>query len=671
MTARLLAAFSLAILCLPVTAQKAHYAPTAPPTIYNDEQPKKSSEAAPTLAQQATLFSIGDPTDEEQMHLELINRSRADANAEALRLIRLAETDWQVAIGFANDDWVVDTNAMKAQFSTNPPVPPLSFNAKLINAARAHSQYQFDNAIQTHNEPTPALADPGSRAKAAGYQYSNLGENVFINAESVEHGHAGFDVDWGPGPFGMQSPPGHRNTIHSATFVEVGIGVVKGMNTVNGETAGPQVVTEDFGRPQTPVTYITGVAYYDINGNNFYDLGEGLPGVRVSVDGVSTFAITTTSGGYSIPVSPSATYTVRFNATGYSETTSAVTIASSNKKLDYKPAYTVPLATGPATAFTGIDNVYDIAALPGATGYRARVTQLASVAPEGAEGSLDRLTITTFGDYPFISTAKKASGLNSFHLGHMVDGNTLDPQIIAFNDEIRVSDGARVDFQTMLTAAGAAEIAKFDVSEDNGVTWTTLWSQAGSGGAGETVFSGRSVSLAQYAGKSIEVRFVFDFVGGSAFILPPPGDANFNRTGWFLDDIVFTNVQTLISGFESPLLSAPKFTFRPTVTGTYLLEFQAINGARTFQYGPARTVTVLANPPVISVSRSVSTTPTTVSFEFAVTSGTATTFQIQSAPSVSGPWDVEGTATITPGQGKFTAAVPRNGPMRFYRVIAL
>jgi uncharacterized protein YkwD len=647
-------------------AQKAYYAPAPPEMIYGDAKAKPTSST--DVAQAGTQFSIGDPTDEEQMHLESLNRSRADANAEAQRLIALAFSDPEVNDQFVRA-WNVDTNLMIAQFSTNPICPPLSFNAKLINAARGHSQYQFDNAIQSHFEPTSATADPGARATTAGYQFSNLGENVFINATSVQEGHAAFDVDWGPGPGGMQSPPGHRNTIHNPIFVEVGIGVVKGMNTVNGNTAGPQVVTEDFGRPLTPTTYITGVAYYDINGNNFYDLGEGLPGVRVTVDGVSTFAVTTTSGGYSIPVPPNKTYTVRFNATGYPETTSSVTVASDNKKIDFKPAYTAPTATGPGTAFVGVDNVYNITPLPGATGYRARVTQLGALPPEGAEGDLSHLTITTFGGYPFVSTTVKASGANSFHLGHMVDNNSLDPQIIEYNESIHVFPNARVDFKSLLANAGDGEVAEFQVSEDDGATWTTLWSQVGNG-IEETGFSTKSADLAQYVGKTVRIRFVFDFVGGNAFVLPPPDDPGFDHVGWFLDDIVFTSADAVLSGIESSVLTSPQFVFRPTLTGTYFLEFQAINGFRTYPYGPAQEVSVASNPPSVSLLNNLTATDTTVTMQFQLTSGTAISYQIVSAPSVSGPWNVETAAEISPDQGHFTVTVPRNGPMRFYRVIA-
>ena len=43
-------------------------------------------------------------------------------------------------------------------------------------------------------------------------------------------------------------------------------------------------------------------------------LGEGAGGIDVRIDGVDTFALTSASGGYSIPVPVNKTYTIRFTA---------------------------------------------------------------------------------------------------------------------------------------------------------------------------------------------------------------------------------------------------------------------------------------------------------------------------------------------------------------------
>src|SRR5687767_15165734 len=95
---------------------------------------KKSSDAAASsIAAAPLLFSIGEPSDDEQLYLELINRARANPSAEAQRLITLND------IYVRNALQKVNTNMLVQQFSTNQPAAPLSFNSKLINAARAHT----------------------------------------------------------------------------------------------------------------------------------------------------------------------------------------------------------------------------------------------------------------------------------------------------------------------------------------------------------------------------------------------------------------------------------------------------------------------------------------------------------------------------------------------------
>ncbi|MDP0496614.1 MAG: CAP domain-containing protein, partial [Verrucomicrobiota bacterium JB024] len=214
-------------------------------------------------------YSIGDPTDDEQYYLEMINRARADANAEAQRLANTTDTDVLNAIAY----FEVDLTEMIAQFATlETTVQPLSFNEKLLASARLHSQDMYDNTFQGHTSsptpPTPNLSGdtPGDRATHQGYDYSYIGENVYANARSVFHGHAGFQIDWGSGTYGMQDPPGHRENIHAPDFKEAGIGVINGNNSgpdwTNSDQlrdVGPQLVTQDFAIPQADTAFITGV----------------------------------------------------------------------------------------------------------------------------------------------------------------------------------------------------------------------------------------------------------------------------------------------------------------------------------------------------------------------------------------------------------------------------
>lgn len=626
------------------------------------------------------LFSIGDPTDDEQLYLEQLNRARANAPAEAQRLIALDDVYVQNALKNVN------TNLMVQQFSTNPAAMPLSFNAQLINAARAHSQYQFNNGIQSHVGPgTNTLAQ---RLQTAGYPYYWATENVYSYAQSAVHGHAAFEVDWtgDAANGGMQSPPAHRDHNHDRRFVEIGIGVVNGTNKVGANVAvGPQLVTQDFGTTLPARTYITGVAYYDLNGNNFYDLGEGLSGVTVTADGVDAYAVTASSGGYSIPVTANQNYTVRFNAAGAAQVVSAVSVANTNNvKLDLKPTFAPSAVTAaPATTYAGISNLVSFSSLAGATGYRARVYNTRTMASEGAEGALTNVSLTTYGGYATISSAVKASGNNSFHLRHVTDTSsgsaTAYPQLIRFANPFFVKTGAKVDFQSRLGIAfggnqttGPGETARLEVSTDEGKTWTSVWSQVGTEqdkgpDNSEKVFSARSISLASYVGKLVMLRFNFD-------VNPIVGwfDQSADKYGWYIDDIAITGAEEAVNSTTTNLDASATYQFAPASTGNYIMQFAATAGTRNFPFGPWHAVTAEAAAPIVNLEDNLTIVGNgMISMKAVRISGTVTTLMVQSAPSPVGAWTTESGATVNgPVGNEYTVNVPMSGNSRFYRVVA-
>src|SRR5688572_14865570 len=69
--------------------------------------------AATHLKGTGTLYSIGDPTPEEQLYVELINRARANPTAEA-QIFR-ETTDPSVLVDYEN--WEVDLPLMQSQFA--------------------------------------------------------------------------------------------------------------------------------------------------------------------------------------------------------------------------------------------------------------------------------------------------------------------------------------------------------------------------------------------------------------------------------------------------------------------------------------------------------------------------------------------------------------------------
>ncbi|MEM9026205.1 MAG: CAP domain-containing protein, partial [Verrucomicrobiota bacterium] len=287
-----------------------------------------------TRALGQSLYSIGDPTPEEQLFVELINRAREDASAEALRLAATTNADILSAIS----QFEVDLDLMIEQFaSLNQSLPPLAINADLQDMAYGHALDQFENVFQSHTGSNGSTI--GSRADDAGYFWTRVGENTFAYAESVEYGHAGFQIDWGAGADsvgGMQNPPGHRLNIHDVNYREIGVGVVLGTNGSFSNSVGPLIVVQNFGLQFNDVPILTGVVFDDQDGDQFYDVGEGIGGVEIRIDGNGFYAITTDSGGYSIPLSSGQDGTYVVSVTGSDFTTeTAVTVENAeNVKLD-------------------------------------------------------------------------------------------------------------------------------------------------------------------------------------------------------------------------------------------------------------------------------------------------------------------------------------------------
>ena len=601
-----------------------------------------------------TAYSIGDPTDEEQLYLEFINRARAHPAAEAERLRRSTDPEVLNACAYFG----VDFDRMVQQMSALAATPPLSLNPQLTAAARLHSLDMWTNGFQSHNGSDGS--SPVTRVQAQGYAWAALGENVYSWATSVAQGHAGFEIDWGPGVGGMQTPPGHRDNIHGGAYREIGIGVVNGRNA----GVGPQLVTQEFSRQFGLTPFITGVAYYDLNANGFYDLGEGLPGVTVSVVGSSFFAVTTNSGGYSVPVPGDGSYTVSFSAPGFASTQAvAVVTGGNNVKVDFTPRYAPPVITGSSLAAMGVANQYTFTPVGGAVGYQWKQTKrVAATILEGAEKGLGKVIATTTPGYSVLDAGVQATGSNSFHLCHPLPVE----QSFALDRVLKPSAGSQFIFASRLGYATANQIARAQISTNSGATWLNVWSQPGDLTSGQPTFRRTTNALAAYAGQEVMLRFSYEHTGGSYFNQTTAG------MGFYVDDILVTGAEELIAVATNDTATTA-FAFTPTETTDGTLRVRADLGQRFLDWGPALPVSVTGNvlarvritgPPTFSGDR--------VLLNVTVISGTATRFQVETARDAGGPWLVDESATvetILPGvRLRANAAAGRDGRC-FYRVV--
>jgi hypothetical protein len=569
---------------LPVPGPKLHAAPPAPPIQHLPAAPGPIGPRPKPLG--ITPYSIGQPTDEEQLYLEYLNRMRANPTAEGQRLA--STTDPNVL--FAYGQYGVDLQLMQDEFATNPPVPPLAMNAQLLSAARWHSGDMFTNQYQGHYQTNGSIImSPGDRIATNGYRASSYGENVFSYADYVSQGHAAFAVDWGGPPTavgGIQNPPGHRDNMLYPSFREVGVGVVDG---VNG-TVGPQLVTQDLGNQISSSPFLTGVVYFDLNGNGFYDIGEGIGGVTVNTPGSTYFAVTADSGGYAIPISTNGKYTLTFTASNLNNQTTVTISNLQNAKIDYSPAYSPPTITGPNPASLNQNNIYSFTPVPAATGYQWLQAELAAYTlVEGAENGMGNVTVVSTPGYPVITSDFKASGNYSFNLEHFTStpSDTPTDQILTLNPLLLVGTNSQLSFAEMLGAAFSNEVAEAQVSIDSGGSWQTVWSKPGNDGTGnvDSSFVNQTISLGFYAGNILQVRFVYAYSSGFFY-------SGGTGVGLFLDNIAVSGAQQLLSTITNNVTTGTSFNFSPANLTNYLLEVRANNNSRTLPWGPPFTVAV-------------------------------------------------------------------------------
>src|SRR3954447_14521388 len=236
---------------------------------------------------------MAEPSAYEQYLLELVNAARANPTATASSL----------GIGL-ND-------GLPAGTISGAPEAPLAFNPALISAAQQHGAWMLANNTFSHTGANGSL--PGDRMTAAGYIFTGSwtwGENIAITYGGGSAVSAATVVSLENGLF---KSPDHRVNLLNPAFKEVGLGVVGG--TYQGSAAVD--ATQDFAKSGSS-SFLTGVAYNDLSGDNFYEPGEGLGGVTVQVtsSGGQTWQTTTwASGGYQVALG-AGSYTVTFSGGG-------------------------------------------------------------------------------------------------------------------------------------------------------------------------------------------------------------------------------------------------------------------------------------------------------------------------------------------------------------------
>jgi hypothetical protein len=250
------------------------------------------------------------------------------------------------------------------------------------------------------------------------------------------------------------------------------------------------------------------------------------------------------------------------------------------------PGDTPPSVTGSSTPTAGQGSTYTVVGIPAfAGGFATRSVSVSAFSTVyGAEGGLQGVVASTSAGYNPVDTSEAASGGASYHLA-MPDFTT---QMLTLPGEYAIQQGtANLTFASSLGFATAGQTAHVQISTNDGTSWNDIYTQAGSGGQGESSFITRSVDLSPYAGLVAMFRFTYTYSEGQqAFTQTSSG------IGWNIDNIALNGVELATVGAPSAVQTGSTFTFTPASTATVGLQAEAVLfGNYPISWGPVLLLT--------------------------------------------------------------------------------
>lgn len=264
-------------------------------------------------------YEYGDPTPAEQAHLEAVNRARMNPQAEADRLLS----------GDINEG--IDPPSI-----TTDPKQPLTFNAKLLSAARLHSEDMIANDYFDHNSLDSRT--PDDRINQAGYSPWLSAENISIEVASYPLDAASTLLDFHDGFVINSDNPnrGHRINVFREDMREIGAGSASG--EFNGWPHAWVLTCNYAASSENPNPFVLGVVYDDQNNDDMYTAGEGIGDVAIEAieqGGTNTFQTATASaGGYGITL-PSGNWLIRATLSDGKRAEHTISITDKNVKTDF------------------------------------------------------------------------------------------------------------------------------------------------------------------------------------------------------------------------------------------------------------------------------------------------------------------------------------------------
>ncbi len=536
-----------------------------------------------------------------------------------------------------------------------------------------------------HQPPTPWTCYTEDGAEAAGNSNIALGNS---GPEAI----TSYVEDWGPANYSV----GHRRWIIYPQTESMGTGDLPSAGTnysanatwvLDGNYGGPRPATRETFVSWPPPGYVPyqvvcprwsfSYADADFSGASVTLSSNGVS-VPVTLEAVDNWYGENTLVWHPTCLDPSDSYSWPRPATNvvYGVNVQNVLVGGNARTFNYSVTVFDPAAPGPDTvlpAIAGNDhpsvnypNAYSFTTLTNATGYQWRQSRRLPYAyVEGAENGLGYFTTHLSPGYSAIVANPRGAG-NVFHLAQPEPTD----QLLTYTRRLLPGTNSQMQFKSMLGYATTGQVANVQVALDQGCAWQDVYRQAGTNGGGETSFKTNTISLTNFLGRSILVRFRYLYLGGSYYPQTSSG------IGWYFDDISFSNTEELTNSVISEVANGSSFVFTPAQPTNYVLDTRAaIQGGFYLEWGPAKRVTATTNPPpAIHFVSGPTGTVSQVHMEFTVTNyRTNMTFQLSKAASPEGNWIADVSANfqtvITNSRYRITTSTGGAG-RTFYRLTA-
>jgi hypothetical protein len=236
-------------------------------------------------------------------------------------------------------------------------------------------------------------------------------------------------------------------------------------------------------------------------------------------------------------------------------------------------ATAAPAVTGAAVAVAGQARSFGVTQVAAATTYQWRAMAATPYSLlDSAENGTGNFSLAISAGYTPVAAGVSASGGSSFHLAHL---QPVD-QTLSLNALLYANANTTLSFASALGLAGTGEVAQVEASADGGASWTALYQQRGtintlsSSPLNRAVFTQQTVSLAAFAGQTVQIRFRYAYPAGGIYF-PSAVDG----IGWYIDDIRIANAETVATVAGPVDLEGPSFDFSPPGNGSVLLQARA------------------------------------------------------------------------------------------------